>query len=1596
MTKPAPAQTSRRTARRGAVALLAALGLLGVLGGAVVPAAATTAGPASAAGPAGAAGTAVDSPEGPTVLVGVAGLRWTDVNPTTVPHLWSMLGSSSVGSINVRTGAGPVTCPLDAWLTLSAGQRESSAPTTVEPVPSDEPSDPASVAAAVDCEPLPQIDAARGVGASSVPGWSTLTAGPQDQLEEPTDVVVDPETGATVLRGPGALGSELAAAGVCSTAVGPGGAITLADSTGAVSRYVPSLDALSTAELAACDTVVVDQGELPESSPERTEALRDLDQVLERLTADLPRDARVLVAGIADTPGAKPGLQVVVDWSASGSEHGWLQSESTRFKGLVQLTDLTATLAADAGISTAAFEGGAPLESGEDRRMSISRTVENRRYLGVLSDTAPNLMPAFVGLLIGSLVLAVGGTLWSRRASASRGPTTSLPPSVRGRRILSAVLLLVASAPAASSLSTLARWWVSPAPTFALILSVSVATVVVALVSWGVSRVLPHGPWRLAAAVSGITWLVLTIDGLTGTTLQQGSLLGPAPVLGARFYGFNNMTFAVYAAAALLLAASVASHLVARGRRRAGLAVVVGVGLVTTVVDGWPAFGADFGGILALIPAFAVLALRLGTVRITPRRIGAVAAVTIAAVVLVSVIDWAVPGPRSHLGGFVQRFLDGDALSVIGTKAAGAWATFASVPGVLATVAVVAAAYAALRPQACRLPEVTAAYRAWPQLRALVVSMVVAAGIGSVLNDSGVIIAVMFVVVTIATVVASFLSEPPSRAAPGAVDRADAAGPPLPSEPGTVRRMPTTILAVGGGLLLSLLLAAAVVPTDSTAVAGDEVRGGTGEPVAPEGESLVVIGTSGLRWPDVEAGRAPELRTLLTEGAGAAGDSMPTGAASRCPASGWLALSAGQYVRHEPVVGDDGTTGCAPVTVTTADGATASTAEQATTLRSRDAAPAVPAQVEGWQELVDAQDRAVTLGTLGEAVSDAGVCATAVGPRAALALADDDGRVGRYQDLDAALRPATDTFGCALTVVDAGDATPAALSSLPGETSAERSARYRTERPELVAAVDATVGRVLDAVPDDATVLLVDVVNNPGARPALGVTMVRASSSTEADQPRYLTSSATRSDGIVRLLDVPPTILGSLGIDVPPGIDTSVITFGSPRPLDAASAADALADLTSRDQVRRQVYPWFVDYAGYAGLVLAAGCLLLAPAARRAGSRGWRTARRVAEVAALVLASLPAAAFVSSLTSWWRFDDPWLAAVVMSVGSTVVVAGLGALAPRRPVWAGPALVAGITFAVLTVDALLGTPFNRASPLGSAPTFGARFYGFGNPTFSVYAVAGVVAAAAVAQWLVARGRRRTAALVVALIGVVAMAVDVWPTLGADLGGGLVLVPTFAVLVLAASGTRLTLRRFVTIGLAGVAVVAAIGVLDWLRPPAARSHLGRFVGQVVDGDAWDMLWRKAGYAARSVLGGVPVWITILVLVWFALVLFAPRRFTPAWFARTEAGWPLFRPAILAIWVMCVSGSLVNDFGVRIAMIALVAAVPLVVLTALRATPDGPGEDTRAQGEAAPETGAPPSGVTRSRPDGEGGGDGDGGEGGGPGGGGQGRARPATPRR
>lgn len=727
-------------------------------------------------------------------------------------------------------------------------------------------------------------------------------------------------------------------------------------------------------------------------------------------------------------------------------------------------------------------------------------------------------------------------------------------------------------------------------------------------------------------------------------------------------------------------------------------------------------------------------------------------------------------------------------------------------------------------------------------------------------------------------------------------------------------------------VMLAALAAILVVPGASGfgAAGGSATNLAAADQAVPPGR-VVLVGTTGVRWTDLKAPvngvteelvgdepsdppLAPYLAGLLDDGglagrpgADAAGLALTTGAAARCPVGGWLALSAGGLAESA----------AAP---------RATCEEPAVRPVPGQEAEAVVSGWADWQALQRGSAYGARLGTFGDALE--GVCTTAVGPGAAVAVARPDGSVERYAE-----EVGPDTFACPVTVVDAG-------SALLTREEAER-ADADERRAERVAAVDAEVRRVLEDVPPDATVVVADLANQTGQEPELGIGLVLRPSAPEDAGPRYLTSSATRTTGVARVGDLPATLLGAAGPAAAGDIEATPLVAGADRPETGAETIDALADLTQRDHGRRAAYSVLVEGGFWAALALAG--LSWWAGVRRRGAR----ARPLAVGAALFLSAVPAAGFLASLTGWWRFPLPGLAlgaAVIVIAG---LLGGLASLVPWRRAWARPGFLAGVTFVVLTADGLASTVLNRAAPLGAAPTYGARFYGFGNPTFCVYAVTGLVLAAAVAQELAARGRRGLAAAAVAGVGLVAVIVDVLPRFGADLGGGPALVPAFAVLGIAAYGGRLRVRRIAAVTVGGAVLVAAIGVMDWLRPASQRSHLGRFVADVVDGEAWSLLARKAAYAARSVLAGPSVWVTVLVLLAVALVVFTPvlgRKLEPAWSVAVCGAWPLLRPAVAAVWLVAVIGSLINDFGLRIGMICLLVAVPLVTVAVLGASAGG----------------------------------------------------------
>ena len=248
------------------------------------------------------------------------------------------------------------------------------------------------------------------------------------------------------------------------------------------------------------------------------------------------------------------------------------------------------------------------------------------------------------------------------------------------------------------------------------------------------------GPVRPLAALLALLLALHVGDVVTGSHLQLSTVFGYSPTVGGRFAGFGNLTFGQVAAGAVLLA-GLTAYMVP-GRR--GLRIAIAVLVVALLADGLPFWGADVGGVLAAVPAFALVALGLSGRQVSRRKLVALAAVGVGVVCALGFLDLLRPAEsRTHLGRlFEQIGSDGirpftDAVqrklaTNLSTIPTSIWIPL--VPAVLAFYAWLAYG------SAFRLKEIR---RRAPQLRPAFVGLLVAAALGLALNDSGIAIPAM-------------------------------------------------------------------------------------------------------------------------------------------------------------------------------------------------------------------------------------------------------------------------------------------------------------------------------------------------------------------------------------------------------------------------------------------------------------------------------------------------------------------------------------------------------------------------------------------------------------------------------------------------------------------------------------------------------------------------------------------------------------------------------------------------------------------------------------------------------------------------------------
>ncbi len=412
---------------------------------------------------------------------------------------------------------------------------------------------------------------------------------------------------------------------------------------------------------------------------------------------------QLLWLGAAGLPGTGPGSR----------QRKVLTSPTTQQRGLVSSVDIAPTVLGWLGIAVPgemrgrAIEAGGTLDGAGLRRFDARLRVVGPRRLSAL----------------GFLLLA-----WAALLIATVAFTRAREPRARAARIGAvgimwapvAVMVPAALGPSAG---------VEYALIAALCLALGALTDLLS-------------PWPRALIAPAVAAPVaIVLDSLAHTQLLVRSVLGPNPILGARFYGVGNE---LKSGLAVLVLCAVAAALYpsARHSPRRVLASVLGAGFVLALIEGSARIGAGVGGVILVCAGTAVTAVLLAPDASVRRRALLAIMAPVAGLVVLAGIDLATAHGSGHFTGSVLHARSaGDVRDIIVRRYKAAWGELHNHAMPVATALALACSGLAIRSRERLLVPVGG-----DQLWLAALSGGLAAGVvGSLVEDSGPVLLVVAV-----------------------------------------------------------------------------------------------------------------------------------------------------------------------------------------------------------------------------------------------------------------------------------------------------------------------------------------------------------------------------------------------------------------------------------------------------------------------------------------------------------------------------------------------------------------------------------------------------------------------------------------------------------------------------------------------------------------------------------------------------------------------------------------------------------------------------------------------------------------------------------
>ena len=689
------------------------------------------------------------------LVISLPAISWEDLDLSQLPNLARLFAKSEVADLSVR-GVGRVPSLADGYVTIGAGTR--SVGHTGNDGECMEPDEPFSYGTAGD-----EMARRSGVPVGTIASSSIVCLDEHQIISHNSGLLFDSQVSA--------LGDTLEAAGIQRAVVGNAdttnaptsgpdyqrwAALALTDRNGIVPagavgtsllerdqsapfglrldprRVLASFDAVWNEPRPSRAVVLVEDSDLLRlqsygslitsgaRAAMQEQALAQLDALVGNLMKQVtPRDA-VLVVAPSQRGGA--GRLTIASLYAPGVRPGLAVSSWTRHSGVVSIVDIGPTILDQLGIEPPARMEGRPItfgRTGGDWSSRSSWMIDANKGAQFRDREISQVTVWFVVLQIVLTALAlVAFVRFGRRAQIA---------------IELAALALLGFLAATFLAGLLPFYRLGAGPYWLFLFGVGAA---IAAISWLTTD--RSGVTTLIVALGILVGLII-VDVGTGARLQFNTVFGYSPTVAGRFAGLGNLGYAQLAAGAVLLAGLVAFRI---GGRRGALVAIALMG-VAIIIDGAPFFGSDVGGVLSMVPAYAVTATLLLGWRVRWKLVALYAAGTLALLAVFAAIDLSRPASkRTHLGRMITSGEGSGGLHSVSTMlhrklTENTSVLFGSLWMIMLPVVLAGIAYLVYRAPG----RMRGLHERIPQLSAALVGLLIVAVLGTALNDSGIAIA---------------------------------------------------------------------------------------------------------------------------------------------------------------------------------------------------------------------------------------------------------------------------------------------------------------------------------------------------------------------------------------------------------------------------------------------------------------------------------------------------------------------------------------------------------------------------------------------------------------------------------------------------------------------------------------------------------------------------------------------------------------------------------------------------------------------------------------------------------------------------------------